>query len=243
MNRMCEKMEELIIDYALNELEESEKHIVEQHVQACSECAEALEETRRIAAGVSRSEMLEPSVSVCELVRWSVRQQLHGKRRVFSLVRDVASSLVRRPAFAAGSALVAVAAVMLLLFLPGPQDVDKPSDDIIPVPKGGEPLRPLGIYLSECGWFLDMASRPDAAEALALQGREQWVHLIGQAMYLQEQTSFRRYDALLSDLESLFRMIEEQRGEFTSQDIEEIRTAISRKSLAERVNRLLKARR
>jgi hypothetical protein len=65
MNRMCEKMEQLIIDYALDELEESEKHIVEQHVQACSECAEALEETRRIAAGVSRSEMLEPSVSVC----------------------------------------------------------------------------------------------------------------------------------------------------------------------------------
>ena len=244
MNRMCEKMEQLIIDYALSELEESEKHIVEQHVQACSECAEALEETRRIAAGVSRCEMLEPSVSVCELVRWSVRQQLHGKRRVLSHVRDVASSLVRRPAFAVGSALAAVAAIMLLLFLPGPQDVGEQGEKNIAVIKVGEVLKPLGTYLTECERILDIASQPTAVDELARYGREDWVHLIGQAMYLRrEQQGLRRYDALLSDLESLFRMIEEQRGRFTSDDVNEIRALISQKRLAERVNRLLKARR
>ncbi|MDP2899337.1 MAG: zf-HC2 domain-containing protein [bacterium] len=241
MNRMCEKMEELIIDYALNELEESEKHTVEQHVQACSECAQLLEETRSIASGVSRCEMVEPSVSACELVKWSVRQQLHGKRRVLSHVRDVASSLVRRPAFAVGSALVAVAAIMLLLFLPGPQDVSQRGEKNVGVVKVGEAMKPLRTYLSECAGFLDMASRADAAEALSVQGREQWVHLKGQAMYLREQTSFRQYDAFLSDLESLFGMLEARRGGFTWEDVKEIRALISQKRLAERVNRFLKA--
>jgi hypothetical protein len=130
---------------------------------------------------------------------------------------------------------------MLLLFLPGPQDVGEHGEKNIAVIKGGEVLKPLGTYLTECERILDIASQPTAVDELARYGREDWVHLIGQAMDLRKQTSFRRYDAILSDLESLFRMIEEQRGRFTSDDVNEIRALISQKRLAERVNRFLKA--
>ena len=241
MESLCERMEQLIIDYALDELEESEKHIVEEHVQACSECSRALEETRDVIGSVSEHEMLEPSEALCESVKRSVREQFRSRPTVFSVIGDMVSSFARRPVFAGVSALVAITAMFFLFVLPGLRDSGDAGDPNVGYGRGGEAIKPLEVYFSECDRILDMISQPGAVEALAVQGREQWVHLIGQAMDLREQPGLRRYDALLSDLESLYRIIESRRGRFTSQDLDEIRTLVSQKRLAERVSRVLKA--
>lgn len=239
MKSLCDKMEPLIVDYALDELEEPEKHAVEQHVQACSDCSRTLEETRSVIAGVSQHEMLQPPQALCDSVRTSVREQFHSRPAVFSVMADAVSSLARRPIFAGATVLAALAAMFFVLLFPGLRDSGDIGDPNVGVGRGGEVLQPLGEYFTECDRVLDMVSGSGAAEALAIQGREQWVHLKGQAMYLREQTGFRRYGALLTDLESLFGILEARRGRFTPQDLEEIRTLISQKRLAQRVNRVL----
>lgn len=241
MESLCDRMEQLIIDYALDELDESEKHTLEEHVRVCSRCSQALEETRNVILGVSQQEMQEPPEALCESVRTSVRGQFHSRPTVFSVIADTVSSLARRPIFAGATVLAALAAMFFVLIFPGLRDSGDIGDQNVGVGRAGEMLQPLGAYFTECDRVLDMVSGPGAAEALSVQGREQWVHLKGQAMYLREQTSSRRYDALLTDLESLFGILEARRGRFTPQDLDEIRTVISQQRLAQRVNRVLQA--
>lgn len=239
MKSLCDRMEQLIIEYTLDELDESEKHTVEEHIRVCSDCSRTLEETRSVISGLSQYEMQEPSLALCESVRTRVREQFHRRPTVFSVIADTVSSLTRRPVFAGATVVAALAAMFFVLVFPGLRDSGDIGDPNVGVGRGGEILQPLGEYFTECDRVLDRVFGPGAAETLAIQGREQWVHLKGQAMYLREQTGFRRYGALLTDLEGLFGILEARRGRFTPQDLEEIRTLISQKRLAQRLNRVL----
>ncbi len=239
MKRECEKLERLVMDYALGELDPAEVELVEEHVRTCPGCAEALVEVRQITGALSEQEMLAPSATGCESVREAVRESALGRRGLVTAISDLAASFVRRPVLAGATALVAVAAVVLALTLPGPQSGKEGPGGREWVGRSGTFPWKYRRYLSESKRVMSSIVGADAAEVLTSQDWKTWV---AQAMQLREK-GVEAYEPLLEDLEELYSTIDGFQRKFGDEEIRQIREFISGRMLIERTGSALRAKR
>ncbi len=244
MNGQCERVEGLIMDYALGELGRPEIELVEEHVGSCPRCSKAMGEVRQIVSALSHQEIEEPSAAVCESVREAVREKVLAPRKSFSVVTALAGSFVRRPVLAGASAVAVAAAVTLLFVVPAlraPEKVSgKPTESVGRGPEkhetGIRPARKFGDYLSDSRQLMALLTGPDARQALAAK---EWDFWVADAMVLQNDKSLEAHRALLSDLEKFYREILECHGDFGEEQIAGIGRLISEMNLIERTKEAL----
>jgi len=246
MESQCEKVERLIVDYAVGELDSAGTELVEEHVQSCAACARALGEVRRIVSAFSEERVVEPSEAVCRSVKEAAWEGLLGRRGAFSSLIEGAGSLVRRPVLVGASALAVIGAVILLGVLPerrtperppgsGPaREVAESPSDRVQVGMAERILAQLKDYLKESRQVMKALGGPDAGNVLATYDWKTWA---GQAMAMKEMKEFEAYYPLFEELEGLYREIEACGGIFGEQQIGRIRQFMSEKRLSERVER------
>jgi len=243
MNGECERIEHLIIDYSLGELDSSESAAVEEHVKTCPRCSEALGEVRRAVSGLSHCEMVEPPAALCEGVREAVWKRAFGRRTVFSVIAGLAESFVRRPVLAGASALVLIGAAILLFVTLGPRSPEEKPDGITRIDIRARVLRELRDYLSESEELMSAALGTKGREALASHDKDYWLLLIANAMELRERRPLDRHSALLSDLEGLYRRILACGGKVDQEKMDGIRQLIAEKRLKERTGEAIELER
>ena len=252
MDGQCERVEGLIVGYTLDELEGSEKELVEKHVRSCARCSKALGEVEGIVSTLFDEEMVEPSAAVCDSVREAVRGKVFRARKPFSVVTAVLGSFVRRPVLAGASALAVTAAVTLLLVVPGlrsPEEVTaRPTTRKAArkEPEIGEAhfaiihdvklARKLADYLSDSHEVLTLMEGPDVLEALRGQEWDRWV---ADTILLQKDERLEGQRPLLCDLDNLYREIISFNGELGEEEIRRIRQIISEGNLIERTKEAL----
>jgi hypothetical protein len=234
MNSQCEKIEPLIVDHVLGELERSRSESVQRHLISCARCSQALEEVREIVSNLSQHEMVEPSAVLSASVRHAVREKVLARRSAVSVVTALAGSFFRRPLYAGASALIAIAAATLLLVLSGPPGQKEPSGN-----EGAGRrmvvLKSFGEYLRQSQRFLELAPEAGAAEAFSVYQRDDWKRIIGQAMDMQKDDGLAEYQSLLADLETFYRKLMSCHGKFGEKELAEIRELMDKAMLKERV--------
>lgn len=241
MNGQCEKIEPLIIDYTLGELDRSESESVERHLGACQECSHALDEVRQIVSSLSRHEIVEPPAELSQSVKEAVRDKVFGRRRAVGVAAELAGSFVRRPVLAGASATVAIAVMTLLLVLPSPPTQKERSSERPGIGQRGKVLKALGDYLHESQQFLELTSGANAGKALSMYDRDDWKQLIGQAMDMKKDDDLAEYEPLLADLERFYRKALSCDGKFGEDELGEIRQLLDDAMLTERVDEAIKS--
>jgi len=240
MSNQCETFQALIVDYALRELDSRQTRLVEEHIQSCPACSEALGEAQRIVSALSDHEMVEPSPALCDSVRETVHEEVFGRRKPFAEAAVLVTSFVRRPLLVGASALILIAAVTFFLVLPALRPPVVKHRGPTPIVEFGTTLRKFQDYLTESRELMKLLQGAKGPELLVSHDWKGWV---AQAMAMQKMKGFEAYRPLLRDMEKLYREIEACNGTFGQEQILQIREFISGKNLTRRMGKALSSAR
>lgn len=92
----CEKMDEKLTAYALDELPSHEAATLEEHLGQCAGCRETLRDVQS-TIGLLRDALAHTPVAARELYAAHRRRALHKKRRLWPALRDVLGVPAQRP--------------------------------------------------------------------------------------------------------------------------------------------------
>ncbi|MBX2992872.1 MAG: zf-HC2 domain-containing protein [Bacteroidetes bacterium] len=242
-------IQNLLYDFVQNELNESDRKTVEQHLSSCTRCSNELSELRKTLAILPRPASQPEEIrdeafwqSLAVNIEREIRLQRVPKRdRVTSFIEQVRSFFALRPAYAfsAGAALAGIVAAVILF---RPQDessmlvTEKNTlpEETLMMPTASESQQRISDYFRKSKVLLvGLANLKTEDEQNIDLSNERTVSrsLVHEARFLQQQPLDGRSARLIRDLEKI--MIELANLEETTDlpNVELIRSGIRQENL------------
>ena len=240
MDNECKQFETMLNAYVLAELPEKEAERVRNHLEFCPRCRKEFDEIKRILSAIREQPFIEPSPQLYRSVREAVHSRMeNATKNLFWNASRFMSPFVRRPSYAAAAALILIAGFAVYIIFKPSQPPPPEIAHTIPekLQAAGETLPELNSCLSDFEKTFESILTNENPREILMQ-KDPMVEVATAMKWKELLKGEEEYELLLSDIELIWRKIKGYEGNYTEQDIIEIRNLIETKEIIKQIKKL-----